>query len=97
MATVRTSTKCSILATLNKEEFKNVMRRAQKRRMAEEVEFLKNFTLFSSLSNFKLQKLFYLLKEVNLLKNTALFKEDETPVNGVYLIKQGEIAYHIKH
>ena len=82
---------------MNREEFQNVMRRAQKRHIADEVEFLKNFNLFRTLSNFKLQKLIYLLKEVNLLKGAVLFKQEERPINGIYLIKQGEIVYHIKH
>ena len=54
MATVCTSTNHSTLATLEKEAFKHVMRRAEKRRIAEEVEFLKRFTIFSELGNMKL-------------------------------------------
>ena len=40
----------SCLAILTRREFSIVMRRAQKRKIAEQVEFLKNFALFESLS-----------------------------------------------
>ena len=45
----------------------------------------------------KLQKLFYLLKECVLPKGSVLFRQRDTNIQGVYLIKEGEVAYEIKH
>ena len=65
--------------------------------MADQVGFLKRLALFKNLSNMKLQKLFYLLKECNLPKNSVLYRQKDMPINGVYMIKEGEVAYEIKH
>jgi hypothetical protein len=48
--------------------------------MASEVGFLKSFSLFKNLSQMKLQKLFYLLKECNLTKNSVLYTQREIPI-----------------
>lgn len=45
----------------------------------------------------KLQKLFYLLKEIDVPKGANLWKQGDNPINGAYLIKTGEVAYEIKH
>ena len=97
MATVCTAASPCILATLTRKNFSNVMRRAQKRKMASQVGFLKRFALFDNLSNMKLQKLFYLLKECNWPKGAVLYRQHDKPIHGVYLIKEGEVAYEIKH
>lgn len=96
MASVKTLEKC-VLATLTKNDFMKVIRRAQKRKMIQEVHFLKSFTLFQRLSNMKLQKLYYLLKLVELPKHSVLYKQRDEPVDGVYLIQEGEIVYEIQH
>ena len=68
MATIKTYESECVLATLTQRDFTSVIKRAQNRKMAQQVKFLKSFTLFQGLSNMKLQKLFYLLKLVDLPK-----------------------------
>ena len=65
--------------------------------MVNQVGFLKRFSMFKNLSNMKLQKLFYLLKEYDQPKGSVLFRQKDVPINGVYLIKEGEVAYEIVH
>ena len=91
MASVRTVVD-SCLAILTRREFTIVMRRAQKRKIAEQVFFLQKFLFFESLSVIKLQKLFYLLEKRTHTRNHVLFKKGDT-IDGIYFIQEGELLY----
>ena len=56
---------------------------------------LKSFALFSELSSLKMQKVFYLLQEKELLRGSTVFKQGEK-VNGCFLIVTGRILYKRK-
>ena len=74
MASVRTVGEECVLATLTRQDFKNVLKRAQNRKFMHEVMFLKSFTLFRNLTNMKLQKLFYLLRLSEQPRGAVLFR-----------------------
>ena len=71
------------------------MRRAQKRKIAEQVSFLQKFLFFESLSVIKLQKLFYLLERRTHTRNHVLFKQGDS-IDGIYFIQEGELLYQVK-
>ena len=56
---------------------------------------LKSFALFSGLSSLKMQKVFYLLHERELLRGSAVYKQGEK-VDGCFLIVAGRIIYKRK-
>ena len=56
---------------------------------------LKSFALFSELSSLKMQKIFYLLQERELLRGSNVYKQGEK-VDGCFLIVSGRILYKRK-
>ena len=94
MASVRTIVD-SCLAILTRRDFSVVMRRAQKRKIADQVGFLKKFPFFQELSQIKLQKLFYLLEKRRHTKNSVIFKQGDS-IDGIYFIGEGELLYQAR-
>ena len=94
MASVRTIVD-STLAILNRKNFSTVMRRASKRKIVEQVSFLKKFPFFDQLSQIKLQKLFYLLEKRTHTKNSTIFRQGDN-IDGIYFIAEGELMYQAR-
>ena len=72
MTTCRANTKCSF-GTLNRINFAAILRRAQIKKIAQQISMLKRFALFSQLSQLKMQKIFYLLQERDLTKGAIVY------------------------
>ena len=73
MTTCIATTKCC-LGTLNRKNFGIILRRASKRKIQQRIAMIKNFTIFSEMTNLKLQKIYYLLQEINLIKGAKIFE-----------------------
>ena len=75
MASIKTMERSS-LATLTRAHFSTCLRKAQKRKMDQQVQFLLTFSLFKNLETLKmkLQRIFYLLEEQTHSKNNFIFK-----------------------
>ena len=91
MASVQTVTE-TCLATLNRASFTQVMRRAQRKKFAEQVGFLRKFPFYKDFSQIKLQKLYYLLEKRKLIKNSVIFRQGDS-IDGIYFIEDGELLY----
>lgn len=74
MSTCRANVDC-ILGTLNRKNFSNILRRSQKRKIQEQIQFLKGFSILRGLSSIKLQKISYLLEEKQLSRGVVVYEQ----------------------
>lgn len=74
MSTCRAAELCT-LGTLSRNDFSTILKKAQKRKIVERIRLFQNFPLLTDLSNLKLQKIIYLLEEINLIKGATVFSQ----------------------
>jgi CRP-like cAMP-binding protein len=90
-ATVRTRQPC-LFGYLERDEYKNVLQRAQERDIHKKLSFLKEFRFFEDVSTSKLNKLLVNMKHFKLSKGHILFREGEV-VTGIYVVQKGTLKY----
>ncbi|EAS03663.2 cyclic nucleotide-binding domain protein (macronuclear) [Tetrahymena thermophila SB210] len=78
------------LMTLDKESFDEVLGRWEIQKTDEQLSFLKSFAFFKDVNEKYLLGLLHSMKQVTMIRNETIYKEEETPDN-VYFIKEGEI------
>ncbi|KAL4494613.1 hypothetical protein ABPG72_004515 [Tetrahymena utriculariae] len=78
------------LMTLDKDSFDEVLGRWEIQKTDEQLSFLKTFAFFKDVNEKYLLGLLHSMKQVAMIRNETIYKEEESPDN-VYFIKEGEI------
>ncbi|KAL4445108.1 hypothetical protein ABPG74_018836 [Tetrahymena malaccensis] len=78
------------LMTLDKDSFDEVLGRWEIQKTDEQLSFLKSYAFFKDVNEKYLLGLLHSMKQVTMIRNEIIYKEEETPDN-VYFIKNGEV------
>lgn len=77
-------------AVLSKEDYRQAQYKAQNQRLKDKVSFLKNFDLFSMLSDSQLSVLSYSMQEELYYRGQPVYREGVHRVDKIYLIRSGD-------
>ncbi|OMJ67846.1 hypothetical protein SteCoe_34895 [Stentor coeruleus] len=89
IASIQCLTKTEV-ATLTKENYLNIIGKAESKRMEDQIRFLKSFSIFKKWSKGNIMKISYFFKEKTYTRKTVIFHEGDN-ANEIILIKTGEL------
>lgn len=79
-----------LFAFLEKEEFRAVLDRAQRRDIDKKTKFLQTNRFFKDISNAKLNKMYINMRHIQIARNQTLYNEGEQ-VKGIYMVQSGTL------
>lgn len=78
-------------ALLSKQDYSRTLLKIQNQKLREQVEFLRKFDLFQSLSDSNLRALSYSMQESQFIRGQEIYREGQDHIDCIYLIKRGEL------